>query len=157
MKIEDLDVDILKILSKDSTITYHAIADQLKKSPITIKKHVKNLKEKGIIKGYGIQIDYEKLGYGLIAVIEVTVNEGEMLVVERKIAENPHVFGVYDITGSYDTLILARFQNRGELSRMIKEIHKSPYVERTNTHIILNVIKDDSSFSDLIEVEEKAE
>ena len=36
---------------------------------------------------------------------------------------------------------------------MIKDIHKSPYVERTNTHIILNVIKDGTSLSELLESE----
>ena len=74
-----------------------------------------------------------------------------MLEEEKKIARNPNVFAVYDITGEYDALILARFKNREALSTMIKEIHKSPNVERTNTHLILNIIKDGSSFNDLID------
>lgn len=77
-----------------------------------------------------------------------------MLDVENNIAKNPNVFGVYDITGLYDALILARFKTRAELSEMIKEeIHASPYVERTNTHIVLNVIKEASSLNGLIEKE----
>ena len=74
-----------------------------------------------------------------------------MLDVEKKIAQNPNVFAVYDITGTYDAIILARFKKRAKLSEMIKnEIHASPFVERTNTHIILNVIKEKSSFTELI-------
>ena len=73
-----------------------------------------------------------------------------MLDVENKIAQIPNVFGVYDITGTYYALILARFKTRDCLSRMIKKIHTSPYVERTNTHIVLNVIKEKSSLADLI-------
>ena len=69
---------------------------------------------------------------------------------EKKIAQIPNVFGVYDITGTYDALILARFKTRDGLSRMIKKIHTSPNVERTNTHIVLNVIKEKSSLADLI-------
>jgi len=76
-----------------------------------------------------------------------------MLDVEKKIAQIPNIFGVYDITGTYDALILARFKTREDLSRMIKDIHTSPYVERTNTHIVLNVIKEESSFDKLIEKE----
>jgi len=72
---------------------------------------------------------------------------------EKKIAQIPNVFGVYDITGTYDALILARFKTRDGLSRMIKKIHTSPYVERTNTHIVLNVIKEKSSLAELIEEE----
>ena len=74
-----------------------------------------------------------------------------MLEVENKLAKNPHIFAVYDITGEYDALILARFKNRDDLSKMIKEIHTSPYVERTNTHIVLNIIKESSSFQEILD------
>ena len=77
-----------------------------------------------------------------------------MLDVEHEIAKIPNIFSVYDITGEYDALILARFKNRGDLSKMIKEIHTSPYIERTNTHLVLNVIKEDNSFNELIEKKE---
>jgi len=41
---------------------------------------------------------------------------------------------------------------------MIKgEIHTSPKDEHTNTHIVLNIIKEGSSFTDLIEQEKEKE
>jgi DNA-binding Lrp family transcriptional regulator len=152
--IDELDIEILNILSSDGRKNKSSIAENLKHSPNTIIKRVNNLEKEGIIKNYGVQIDYEKLGYEIIAIIELTISKGKMLEVENKIAQNPNIFGVFDITGTYDALILARFKTRAELSKMIKEeIHASPYVERTNTHIVLNVIKENSSFTDLIEKE----
>lgn len=151
--IDDLDLEILKILSIDSRKNKSAIADELNRSPNTIIKHISNLEENGVIKNYGAQIDYEKLGYNIIALIELTISKGKMLEIEQDLGKNPDIFAVYDITGEYDALILARFKNKGELSKMIKEIHKSPYVERTNTHFVLNVIKEHSSLSELLEKE----
>lgn len=148
--IDRLDLDILKILSEDGRVAYNKIAEELTKSPVTIKKHVLEMEEKGIIEGYGAKINLDKLGYNLIAFIEITVSKGKMFEVEEKIARNPNVFGVYDITGTYDALIMARFKSRMELSTVIKDIHKSPYVERTNTHIILNVIKEGTSLAELV-------
>ena len=147
----DLDVEILKKLSVDGRISLRQLGEELEKSPVTIKNHVEKLENKGIIAGYGAKINYEELGYDIIALIELTISKGKMLEEEKKIARNPNVFAVYDITGEYDALILARFKNREALSTMIKEIHKSPNVERTNTHLILNIIKDGSSFNDLID------
>ncbi|GAH45703.1 unnamed protein product, partial [marine sediment metagenome] len=66
-KVDELDLEILKILSIDSRKNKSTIAEDLKRSPNTIIKHVKDLEEAGIIKNYGIQIDYEKLGYNIIA------------------------------------------------------------------------------------------
>jgi DNA-binding Lrp family transcriptional regulator len=151
--IDRLDFDILKILSEDGRVAFNKIAEELNKSPVTIKKHVLDMEKKGIIEGYGAKINFDKLGYNLIAFIEITVSKGKMFEVEEKIARNPNVFGVYDITGTYDALIMARFKSRIELSTVIKDIHKSPYVERTNTHIILNVIKEGTSLAEVLENE----
>jgi len=154
--LSELDFEIIKKLSVDGRISLRQLAKELgNKSPVTIKNHVENLENMGIIINYGAKINYEKLGYGIMAIIEVTISKGKMFEVEEKIAENPNVFGVYDITGTYDALILARFKTREELSIMIKEIHKSPNVERTNTHFVLNTIKEASSFVDLMEKERK--
>ncbi|MFX1324418.1 MAG: Lrp/AsnC family transcriptional regulator [Promethearchaeota archaeon] len=157
MEFSDLDFSILSKLSKDGRLSLRQLAKDLEVgSPVTIKNHVERLEQEGIIKDYGAQINYEKLGYDIIALIEITVSKGKMLDVERTIAQNPNVFAVYDITGTYDALILARFKNRAELSEMIKEeIHSSPFVERTNTHIVLNIIKEESSFAELIKKEPK--
>ncbi|MFW9785556.1 MAG: Lrp/AsnC family transcriptional regulator, partial [Candidatus Heimdallarchaeota archaeon] len=151
----NLDFKILSKLSEDGRLSLRQLAKDLEVgSPVTIKNHVERLEKGGIINDYGAQINYEKLGYDIIALIEITVSKGKMLDVERSIAQNPNVFAVYDITGTYDALILARFKTRAELSEMIKEeIHSSPYVERTNTHIVLNIIKEKSSFADLIKKE----
>ncbi|NVM44773.1 MAG: Lrp/AsnC family transcriptional regulator [Candidatus Lokiarchaeota archaeon] len=153
--VEDVDLNILGVLSKNSRENYNQIALKLEKSPVTIKKHVEELEKEGVIKGYGIDIDFEKLGYDIIATIEITVSKGKMIEVETDIAENPNVFGVYDITGDYDALVFARFKTRKELSEMVKKLHASPNVERTNTHLILNVIKEGSSFVKLLEKENK--
>jgi DNA-binding Lrp family transcriptional regulator len=154
--MDELNLNILRILSEDGRKSHRSISEQLKKSPITIKNHIEEMEEKGIIKNYGVHIDYEKLGYDIIALIEITVSKGKMLEVEKKIANNPNVFAVYDITGTYDALVLARFKSREKLSEMIKnELHASPFVERTNTHIVLNVIKEHSSLSKLLEKEQR--
>ena len=148
--MEDMDIDILRILSEDDRVSLRTIAKELNKSPVTIKGHIEKLEEKGIIKDYGITINYEKLGFDIIALIELTISKGKMLEIERDIAEHPNVFAVYDITGEYDAIVLARFKSRSELSELVKEINKYEYVIRTNTHLILNVIKEGTAFANLV-------
>ncbi|TFF98200.1 MAG: Lrp/AsnC family transcriptional regulator [Promethearchaeota archaeon] len=149
MKLEDWDWQILKELSEDGRLSFRSLSKTLDKSPVTIKRHIEYLETKGIIKHYGITIDYEKLGLDIIALIELTISKGKMLEVEEDIAKNPNVFGVYDITGEYDALIFARFRAREDLSKLVKDINSYEYVIRTNTHLILNIIKEESTFSDL--------
>ena len=150
----DLDIEILKKLDIDGRISHRQLAKDLDKSPVTIKNHVEKLEKDGIIEDYGVTINYENLGYDIIALIELTISKGKLLEVQQTLAKNPNIFAVYDITGEYDSLILARFKSRGDLSKMIKEIHKSPNVERTNTHLVLNVIKEHSSLNELMDKNE---
>ncbi|TFF97035.1 MAG: Lrp/AsnC family transcriptional regulator [Promethearchaeota archaeon] len=150
VKLDEIDLEILKLLSIDSTSSNTSIANKLEKHPTTISNHVEELKKKGIIQGFTIKIDYEKLGFDIISLIEITVSKGKMLDVEQEIAQNPNVFAVYDVTGQYDALILARFKNRKELSKLVKDINSLSNVKRTNTHLILNIIKDGADFSELI-------
>jgi Lrp/AsnC family transcriptional regulator for asnA, asnC and gidA len=150
-ELNKIDFEILKVLSHDGRTSYRQLAKMLGKSPATVKKHVEDLESSGIIKNYGINIDYEKLGYEIIALIEITVDKGKMLEVENEIAKNPNVFGVYDVTGEYDSIILAQFKSRADLSQMVKEINSHEHVIRTNTHLILNVIKESTSLTDLMQ------
>ena len=149
-EIENVDLEILKILSEDGRRSHRSIATELAKSHLTIKKHIDDLEKNDIIKGYSVDVDFEKIGYDIIAFIEIIISKGKMLEVEQDIAHHPNIYGVYDVTGEYDAIILARFKTRNELSKLVKKINSYEYVVRTNTHLILNVIKEGTSFSDLM-------
>ena len=150
-ELDSTDYDILRVLSEDSRKSNRKLGDELEKSPTTIGKRIEELIEGKILKNFTIEIDYEKLGYDIIALVELNISQGKMLEVENDIAKNPHIFGVYDVTGKYDALILARFKTRKELSEMVKNINSKPYVENTNTHLILNVIKEGTNLAELME------
>ncbi len=151
--IDELDKQILSILSKDSTMGYTKIAEELKRSHTTIKKRIDRLEKEEIIKNYTIEIDFEKIGFDIIAVIEAQISQGKLIEFEELIAKHPNVFGVFDLTGDYDTLILVRFKTRAELSDLVKSILSSGYVIRTNTHVVLNEIKNSTDFGKIIEFE----
>ena len=152
-EIDDLDKEILSMLSQDSTKKLRPIAEVLNRSPTTINKHKEELEQEGIIKSYTINIDYEKLGYDIIALIELTISKGKMIEVEHDISQNPNIFGVYDITGEYDAVILARFKTRKDLNIFVKSLNSYEYVVRTNTHLVLNIIKEHTDFKELMNSE----
>ena len=91
--VDDVDLDILGILSENSKQNFKQISDELKKSPVTIKKHIEGLENRGIIKNYGVTIDYEKLGFNIIALIADpfhTFPATYMLFIESIAISYPH-------------------------------------------------------------------
>lgn len=141
--LKELDKKILKQLLTDCRKSLRQLASVLKVSVVTLSKRIREMEMRGIIKGYSAILDHEKLGYDLGAIIEVTVSKGKLIEVEKKIAKLPNVLGVYDVTGASDAIIIAKFKNRKELDRLIKGLLRMEYVERTNTHVVLNTVKED--------------
>jgi len=144
MKIIDaLDRKILEELEANARQSFRDIARKLEVSIATVINRTKAMEKAGIIKGYSARLDSEKLGYDIVAIIEIVVSKGKLLEVEDKIGKMPEVHQVYDITGQTDAIIIAKFPNRKELSQFVKSLLGMPFVERTNTHIVLTVIKED--------------
>ena len=143
MSLDKTDVKILKTLLSDARLSSRQIAKQCGVSIGTVLSRVKKMEKEGIIKGYSALLDQEKLGYELTVVSEITVSKGRLLEMESEIARLPNVCCVYDVTGLIDAIIVAKFKNREELSKFTKRLLALPYVERTNTHVVLTTIRED--------------
>ena len=148
LNIDEIDKRLLRLLASNSRLSFRKISHILEISPATVAERIKKLEKTDVIKRYTVSIDYEKIGYELSAVIEITVAKGKLLEVEEKISKLSNVCAVYDVTGHTDAFIVAKFKSRKELSSFIKILLASPFIERTNTHLVLNTIKED--FSSLI-------
>lgn len=143
MRIDDTDKRILNVLLENPKLSVRDIAKKTSVSPVTVLKRIKILEKERIIKSYTTYIDYSKSGYDLDVIIKMRVSKGKMFEVEEKIATNKNVFAVYDITGDFDVLIIAKFRNRKSLDSYIKKVQTYAFVERTETILILNTIKEE--------------
>lgn len=143
MELDETDVKILKTLVSDARLSSRQIAKKSSVSIGTVLTRIKKMEKEGVVRGYTAVVDHEKLGYQLTAITEITVSKGRLLEVENEIARMPNVCCVYDVTGVTDAYVVAKFKNREELSTFAKKLLALPYVERTNTHVVLTTIKED--------------
>ena len=143
MNLDETDEKILKNLMGDARLSARQLALKLGMSTVTILSRIKKLEKEKIIKGYTAIIDHEKLGYNLTAVIEIIGKKDKIVDIETELAKIENVCGVYDITGNTDTLIIAKFKERNELSEFVKGLSSIPNVENTITHFVLNTAKED--------------
>ncbi len=141
--LDETDIKILKALVLNARLSSRQIAQKLGISTGTVLARIRNLEKIGVIKGYSAIIDYEKLGYELTAITEITVSKGKLIELEKEIAKFQNVCCVYDITGLTDAMVIAKFKTRKELSDFTKTLLKMPFVERTNTHLVLTTVKED--------------
>ncbi len=141
--LDDKSSEILKHLLRNSRLSYRELAKKTGFSIGTVLNRIKELKKREIIKEYSVILDHEKLGYELTVITEITVSKGKLLQVEREVSKAPNVCAVYDVTGASDAVIVAKFRSRDELSKFTKSVLSIPYIERTNTHVVLTTVKED--------------
>ncbi len=141
--ITDVDFRILSLLQQDSRLSFNKIANMLGISVGTAFNHIKNLEKNGVLRGYTILLDSDKIGYGLTALILIQTEGGHLADIENEISKSANVIAVYDITGDYDAAIITKFKERDSLSIFIKNLMAMPHVKRTATSVALEVVKEE--------------
>ncbi|MEM1606922.1 MAG: Lrp/AsnC family transcriptional regulator [Candidatus Bathyarchaeia archaeon] len=142
-ELDELDLQIIELLQEDSRISFNKIASKLGISVGTAYNRVRSLEERGILRGYTVIVDPAKIGYGTIAIILIQAEGAHLVDVENEVAKMDNVVAVYDITGDFDIAVIARFKDRFGLNAFVKKLLSMPYVKRTVTNVVLNVVKED--------------
>lgn len=145
--IDELDRKIVRALNANARRSFREIAKEVGTSAPSVIHAVKRLESAGVIKGYVPVVDPEYFGIGLSAIIAVRISKGKLLETQRRIAQDPHVAAVYDVTGDWDSFVVGRFSGREDLNGFIKGLLAIPHVDRTVTHIVLNVVKEEPRLS----------
>jgi DNA-binding Lrp family transcriptional regulator len=141
VKIDKYDEKIINELISNAKIPLRKLAQKLGISFVTVMNRIRKLEKFDIIKGYQAEVSHEKLGYGVHILMEVRISKGKLFELEKKISKSDNVYAVYDITGEFDAIILAKFKSTRTMDVFLKKVQTYDFVERTNTKLILNTIK----------------
>jgi len=142
--IDELERKIVRAMNQNARRSFREIAKEVGTSATAVINKVKKLENSGVIRGYVPVVDPEFFGLDLTAIIALRISKGKLLETQQRISEDGRVIAVYDITGEWDSLVIGRFKGRDDLNDFIKGILSLPYVDRTVTHIVLNVVKEES-------------
>ena len=145
--IDETDKKIIAEYLKAARVSYREVAKRLQLAVGTVLTRTKKLENDGIIESYSAVLNHDKLGYEIIAISEITVSKGKLTEVENAIAKLSPTCAVYDVSGENDVILISKFKSRDEMSNFTKKLLSMSNVERTNSRIVLNTIKEDFRLS----------
>ena len=143
--LDDTDRRILSVLQHDARASMRSISEEAGVSLGTVSNRVRRLEESGVIRGYTVMLDPEKAGWELTVVIGLRIQKGRLIEIQEKIAKDSRVYGVYDVTGDFDSMVIARARDRSDLDDLSKNVMSVDGVERSVTHLVLNTVKESST------------
>ena len=140
--MDDIDKKIIKVLEDDARTSLRKISELVDVSLGTVSNRVKRMEKNGIIRGYSVILDPDKIGWELNVVIGLRIQKGRLIEIQERIAKDSRVHGVYDVTGDFDSMVIAKAKNRKDLDDLSKNVLSIDGVERSITHLVLNTVKE---------------
>jgi Lrp/AsnC family leucine-responsive transcriptional regulator len=142
--LDDKDLDILKHLQPNATMSNADLAKKLGMAPSAVLERVKKLEQKGIIQGYPTRINPDALNLKLLAFIFVKSSAGPGdLSLAKHLADIPEVLELHHIAGEDCYLLKIRAEDPQSLIRIMREkFSQLSGILSTKTTIVLETLKE---------------
>lgn len=139
-KVDNLDLKILSIISKDARIPFRNVAELCGVSRAAIHLRVQHMIDMGIISGSSYEIDFKRLGYRTCTYIGIRLEKGSMYKeVVGYLREIPEVVECSYTTGPYSILVKMYAHDNEQLMELLNtKIQSITGVVSTETMIVLD-------------------
>lgn len=142
--IDDISLQILKILQNKARIPNVEVARQVGMAPSAVLERIRKLEKQGIIEGYEVRLNPRRFGRSLVAFVSVALGRtADVRGVGRKLAAIPLVQEVHYVTGEDGFFLKIRAADTRELESVLQEeIAGIASVAGTRTWVVLSTHKE---------------
>ena len=133
--MDDIDRKILKLLQKNARMSLKTIAEKTFLSSPAVSARIERLERDGIITGYHAWVDPIKLGYHILAFINLDVLPEDKPKFYAFAEEVPNILECSYVTGEFSMLMKVAFQSTMDLDIFIGRLQK---FGKTSTQIVFS-------------------
>jgi Lrp/AsnC family leucine-responsive transcriptional regulator len=140
--LDPVDRRILQLLREDGRMSHSAIAKAVGLSGPAVHERVRKLEARGVIAGYTVVLDPERLERSHAAFVMVSLSEGNEFAQDEpivaRICEEPDVLEFHRIAGEDCYLLKVRTATNKDLEGLLRRIRSIRGVARSRTSIVLS-------------------
>lgn len=134
-KVDELDVKILSMITRNARLPFKEVADACGVSRAAVHQRVQKMFENGVITGSGYQVNPKMLGYQLCVYVGLTLEKGSMYKsVSAELEKIPEIVEAQFTLGAYSMLIKLYAKDDRHLMELLNaKIQEIPGVANTET------------------------
>jgi DNA-binding Lrp family transcriptional regulator len=144
-ELDDVDLSILRHLQEDGRISNARLAEKLSLSETPCWRRLKRLEAEGYIEGYQANLNRRKLGYGVLAFVQLSVSihtDEATARFENVVRSCPEVIACHNITGQADFLLQVVAPDLDSYGAFIDRVfRKLPEIRAIHSSVSLREIK----------------
>jgi Lrp/AsnC family transcriptional regulator for asnA, asnC and gidA len=142
--LDEVNLRILDILSRDSSRPFVDIAKELEISDATVHIRVRRLLAAGILRKFTIATDNALLGYDHLAFIGININQGSANEVINLLSQFDEILELHEMYGQFDLLLKIRTKSLEEMRDIVvNKIGKIPQITEAELMTVLRTIKEE--------------
>ncbi len=137
--LDETDMALLRALSADSRQSQRALSREVNMSAPAVAERVARMERLGVIKGYGVEVDWDRLGFDVVVYMPITLESGgDLGPTLEAFRQIPELEELTVITGQYDLLARFRLSNHAHLRELLMDrLWQIPNVLRIETMLSL--------------------
>lgn len=147
LRLDDRDIAILAVLSREGRIAKTDLATKVNLSPTPCWERMKRLEKGGLIRGYRADIDLSGIGphVQVFVTVELESHSTETFqIFERVVARTDEIMGCWGIGGGYDYLMQVVARNIESYQTIMDGLLQSPAgVRRYYSYIVTKPVKNE--------------
>lgn len=136
---------ILEALQADARLSTQALAEKVGLSATPVWRRVKEMEERGLIRGHVALLDREKLGLSICVLANVSLvrhSEGAVEQFERLVGMQREIIECHAITGEADYVIKVVAADMKAYDAFLQQhIFKLPGVSSVRSNVVLREVK----------------
>ncbi|WP_242112933.1 Lrp/AsnC family transcriptional regulator [Luteimonas aquatica] len=133
MQLDDIDRRILSLLQHEGRIAVKALAAQIGLSSPSASERLRRLEDRGVIRGFTVDVEPAALGYALQAIVRVRPLPGKLQAVQKLIEAIPEFAECDKVTG--EDCFIGRLHLRS-IEHLDQILDRITDLAETNTAIV---------------------
>jgi Lrp/AsnC family transcriptional regulator for asnA, asnC and gidA len=146
--LDEINLKILYILSRDASRPFVDIAKELEISDATVHIRVRRLVAAGILRKFTIATDNRLLGYDHLAFVGINIKEGSSDEAIAILSAFDEILELHEMYGQFDLLLKIRGKSLEEMREVIvNKIGRIPHIREAELMTVLKTIKEEQMVS----------
>lgn len=140
-ELDSVDMKLLKILRENGRATFKEMGERVGLSTSGAKRRIGELKERGVIKGFTVEVDEEKLGYPVTVLLNIETRSDKAPQVAEKLTEYEEVGEVNQMFRNPNVIAKVHAESVNRAEELKQELAKSQSVDGIDAKIVIRTIK----------------
>ncbi|MFC1405520.1 MULTISPECIES: Lrp/AsnC family transcriptional regulator [Streptacidiphilus] len=139
-RLDQLDILLIRALTEHPRIGFLELSRLAGVSRATAQARIQRLEDRGVITGYGPDLDLPAAGYPVLAFVSLEIAQGGLDQIAEELSRVPEILEAYGATGPADIHCRVAAGSHQHLQQILIRINRIPAVVRSTSVIALSEV-----------------